>query len=294
MATIVYVATLLVTLYVYPWGNYNYKKALFDIVSQNAGAAITEKTFYDKFDGTVLYVNEKPTDSKELRGIFISRDGEDGQSEVVIAERGRFSSNPEGLSIILQLKDGVIHRKNQTEDTYHTVSFSGYDLDLGQDRKIRRKKKRPNRELYLGELRDRIRKDRETERGPSVKTLMALQKRFAMPAVVFVFALLGVPLGLQKTRSGKTSGFGIAIGVLLAYYILTQIIEMIAEGGLIPPILGAWGANIILGLFGIYILRKTIQEKEIRTLTLLGGASTAIGSLFKRKPSDTNRKGRKK
>jgi lipopolysaccharide export system permease protein len=294
MAAVVYVATLLVTLFIYPWGNYNYKKVLFNIVSQNAGAAITEKTFYDKFEGTVLYVNEKPVDSNELQGIFISRKNDDGQSEVVVAKQGRFSSNPEGLSIVLLLKDGVIHRKNPKEDTYHTVSFSGYDLDLGKNQGIRRKKKRPNRELYLGELRENIRKARQTEKGPSIKTLMHLQKRFAMPAVVFVFALLGIPLGLQRTRSGKTSGFGIAIGVLLSYYILTQIIEMTAESGLIPPVLGAWGANIILGLFGLYILRKTIQEKEIKALTFLGGASTAIGSLFSRKPSKTTRKGDKK
>lgn len=283
MAIVVYIATLLVTLFVYPWGNYNYKKTLFNIASQNAGAAITEKTFYDKFDGTVLYVNEKPTDGSELRGIFISRESEDGQTEVVVAERGRFGSDPEGLSIILQLRDGVIHRKNPEENTYHMVGFSGYDLDLGENRGVRRKKRRPNRELYLGELRERIRQGRATEQGPSVKTLIDLQKRFALPAVVFVFALIGVPLGLQKVRSAKTSGFGIAIGVLLAYYILTQMIEMMSENGVISPFLGAWGANIILGIFGIYIFNKTLKEKEIKTLSFLSGAGSAIASVFKRK-----------
>ncbi|VAV83940.1 hypothetical protein MNBD_DELTA01-1598 [hydrothermal vent metagenome] len=282
MAIIIYIATMLVTLYVYPWGNYNYKKTLFKIASQNAGAAITEKTFYDKFEGTVLYVNEKSTTSNELKGLFISKEG-DGQSEVVVAERGRFSSDPEGLSIILQLKDGVIHRKKQAENTYHMVGFSGYDLDLGENRGIRRKKKRPNRELYLGELIERIHKGRQSPAGPSVKTMIDLQKRFALPAVVFIFALLGVPLGLQKVRSAKTTGFGIAIGVLLVYYILTQITEMMGESGVLQPVLAAWGANIILGLLGLFIFRKTMQEKEIKTLAIISGAGSSIGSLFSRK-----------
>jgi len=282
MAIIIYIATMLVTLYVYPWGNYNYKKTLFKIASQNAGAAITEKTFYDKFEGTVLYVNEKSTTSNELKGLFISKEG-DGQSEVVVAERGRFSSDPEGLSIILQLKDGVIHRKKQAENTYHMVGFSGYDLDLGENRGIRRKKKRPNRELYLGELIERIHKGRQSPAGPSVKTMIDLQKRFALPAVVFIFALLGVPLGLQKVRSAKTTGFGIAIGVLLVYYILTQITEMMGESEVLQPVLAAWGANIILGLLGLFIFRKTMQEKEIKTLAIISGAGSSIGSLFSRK-----------
>jgi len=282
MATIVYIATMLVTLYIYPWGNYNYKKTLFRIASQNAAAAITEKTFYDKFDNTVLYVNEKSTTSNELKGLFISKEG-DGQSEVVIAERGRFSSDPKRLSIILQLKDGVIHRKNPEENTYHMVGFASYDMDLGENRGIKRNKKRPNRELYLGELVERIRKSRETPAGPSIRDLIDLQKRFSMPAVVFVFALLGIPLGLQKVRSAKTTGFGIAIGVLLIYYILTQIIEKIGGSGALPPVLAAWGTNIILGLFGLFILRKTIQEKEIKTLTVISGTGSSIASLFSRR-----------
>ncbi len=191
------------------------------------------------------------------------------------------------MSIIIQLKDGVIHRKNQTDNTYHMVGFSGYNLNLGENKGIRRKKKRPNRELYLGELIERIRKGRATPAGPSVKTLIDLQKRFALPAVVFVFALMGIPLGLQKVRSAKTTGFGIAIGVLLTYYILTQVAEMMGESGVIHPVLGAWGANIILGLFGLFILRKTMQEKEIKTLAILSNTgssiSSLIGSLFRRK-----------
>ncbi len=282
MAIIIYIATMLVTLYVYPWSNYNYKKTLFKIASQNAGAAITEKTFYDKFDGTILYVNEKTGAKNELKGIFIAVEGQ-GQSEVIIAERGRFSSDPDDMSIILQLKDGVIHRKDQTENTYHMVGFSGYNLNLGENKGVRRKKKRPNRELYLGELIERIRQGRATAAGPPVKTLIDLQKRFALPAVVFVFALIGIPLGLQKVRSAKTTGFGIAIGVLLAYYILTQVAEMLGESGILPPVLGAWGANIILGLFGLFILRKTMQEKEIKTLAVLSSAGSSIGSLFRRK-----------
>ena len=50
--------------------------------------------------------------------------------------------------------------------------------------------------------------------------LIELHRRFSLPFACFVFALVGVPLGIQNQRSGKGAGFSISIGVILIYYVV--------------------------------------------------------------------------
>lgn len=83
------------------------------------------------------------------------------------------------------------------------------------------------------------------------KLLVDLNLKLSMPFASFFFTLLGAPLGLKPQRRSVSMGFGLSIIFLLAYYALLAAGSMLGRGA-IPPVLGAWLQNIVLGGYGVY------------------------------------------
>ena len=64
-------------------------------------------------------------------------------------------------------------------------------------------------------------------------------QRFSHPFVCVALALLGVILGFSKPREQRVIGFTIAIGCVFGYYITLPFFDLLAEKGVLPPILTA-------------------------------------------------------
>lgn len=285
-AFIAYAITLLLTLYFLPWGNHNQKQLLFDAARTKTAAGLEEKVFYDQFKDIVLYVDDIPKGSEggqgepgELRGIFISQ-REDEDSNIIIAERGFFRPSPEELSVLFKIFDGEIHRQSVEDDLYHIIKFSNYtiELDLKESAPTERKHA-STRELYTGELRERIR-EAEASGRPTHHLVIDLHKRFALPASVFVFAFLGLPLGMQRVRSARLTGFSVAVGVFIFYYVAIKSLEALGENGYMDPVLSIWAPNITLASLGLFILYRTAREKPLRLVPWLEGALHRFISKF--------------
>lgn len=261
MASLVFMATLLVTLYFFPWGNLNLKKLLYDAAQTNITAGLEEKTFYDRFKGMVLHVDHLRAGSNEMEGVFISESADGGESTIFFAERGVFVSSKEDSALYLKLYDGTIHKKSDGEDAYHIADFSTYrlELDVPKNEEVGLSG-RANRELYPRELmaQMRVAASKGEETGPF---LLDLHKRLALPASVFIFALLGVPLGMQRIRAARFTGFSIALGVALTYYMLSTGLEALGDTGALNPVLSAWGSDIIMGCAGLYLLYMAAKDR---------------------------------
>lgn len=82
-------------------------------------------------------------------------------------------------------------------------------------------------------------------------------KKYSIPFACVVFTLVGAPLG-YRVRKG---GFGIAAGLSLAFFLLYWISliggEKLADRGIVTPFAGMWIANIIIGIFGLYLMFKS-------------------------------------
>ncbi len=84
-----------------------------------------------------------------------------------------------------------------------------------------------------------------------------IYKKYSIPFACVIFALIGAPLGYRVRRSG----FGIAAGFSLMFFLIYWIAliggEKLADRDLFSPFLGMWIVNIILGLFGLYLMFKS-------------------------------------
>lgn len=84
-----------------------------------------------------------------------------------------------------------------------------------------------------------------------------IYKKYSIPFACLIFALIGAPLGYRVRRGG----FGIAAGFSLFFFLIywASLIggEKLADRDLVSPFFGMWLVNIVLGLFGLYLMFKS-------------------------------------
>lgn len=276
LALLAYALTLSITLYLFPWGNGNMKKLMFEAARTRLVSSLEEKTFYDRFKGAVLYVDHLSPKTGEMEGIFISqqnpgKNGAPGDTSVFFAQKGAFAPSDEKSSLYLRLDNGKVHRKTDNNGAYHIADFSSYVLELnlaGADPGANATTDKPNRELYLGELITKVNIIRS--RGESTAPyVIDLHKRFALPASVFVFALLGVPLGIQKVRAARFTGFSTALSVVLIYYVTSTAFEALGNNRVLNPVFAVWGSDIIFAIAGSYTFYMAAKDAPINVFALL-------------------------
>jgi hypothetical protein len=83
---------------------------------------------------------------------------------------------------------------------------------------------------------------------------MEIQKKFSIPVACFVFALVGVGLGVSNRKDGRLASFVLGIGVIFVYYVVMFTAQAMTKGGLIPATLSMWVPNIVLGLAGLALV----------------------------------------
>jgi len=91
--------------------------------------------------------------------------------------------------------------------------------------------------------------------------LTMVHAKLASPFGALVMVVLGIPFAL---KTGRTAGVakGVAIGVALGfvYFIVNAAVQSYGRSGVLPPLVAAWGANLIFVLSGIW-LSMTVKQQ---------------------------------
>jgi len=276
-----YFLTTLLVFYGLPWGNLGFKTILYRIAQSTADIEIKERVFNDMFDGLVVYVEKVPIQGKRMEGILIYDERDREKLNTILAKEGFISNNPKSQEIILRLFSGDIHRFDPRNNVYQKVKFDTYDLklELGKGFTAIGKKLR-DRELSIDDLKEKM--EEIKRRGMDTTSLdVELQKRYAFPFACIIFGLIGVPLGIQPRRSGKSYGFVFGILIILSYYILLTASEILALGHTIPTFLAGWAPNFLFGILGIYLLVKAAKESPFKPAVWLTEAIDIVQQKWK-------------
>jgi lipopolysaccharide export system permease protein len=277
-ACVAYLVTALIAVYAVPWGNNSFKKLVFSVVQSNANLTIKERVFNDDFPGIVLYVDRYNKDDGVIRGILIQDERNPEEPTTIFAEQGGIFTDPAAKVVRLQLTNGSIHHARGSAG-YQRVDFREYLLTINLNQ-ASKQVFRDELDMTLAELRAAI---RAPGIPPKLRLDMQLElhRRFALPFACFVFALVGVPLGIQNQRSGKGAGFAVSIGVILVYYIVLAAGKSMGERGLLPPAGAVWAPNIVFLLFGIHLFRKTAAEQTFILFTACTAAVRWLRAVFR-------------
>ena len=256
--------TSFLVFYGLPWGNRGFKATLYLLSQSKADIEIKERVFNDTFDGLVVYVDKVPIQGKRMEGILIYDERNKGKLNTIFAREGFLVKNPQSQEIVLRLVAGDIHRLDPQSNTFQKVQFDTYDLKLELARALLAiGNKLREHEMSIQELREKI--EVMKKRGADTSSQeMELNKRYAIPFSCIVFALIGVPLGIQPRRSGRSHGFVFSILILLSYYISLMAFEVLAVRKTIPPYAAGWAPNFLFGSLGAYLLIKAANESPFK------------------------------
>lgn len=271
-----YLLTTFLVFYGLPWGNRGFKATLYLIAQSKADIEIKERVFNDTFDGLVVYVDKVPIQGKRMEGILIYDERDREKLITIFAREGFLVSNPESQEVILKLVNGDIHRTEHRDNVYQKVKFDTYDLKLELSKVFTTiGKKLKDKEMSLDEIKEKMEEMRK--KGEDITPLeVQIQKRYAFPFACIIFGLIGVPLGIQPRRSGRSYGFIFSILIILAYYISLTASEVLAVRHTIPAFLAGWSPNLLFGGLGIYLLIKTAKESPFKPSVWLNEAIDTI------------------
>ncbi len=259
-----YLLTSFLVIYGLPWGNRGFKATLYLLAQTKVDVEIKERVFNDAFDGFVIYVDKIPIQGNKMEGILIYDERDKEKMNTIFAREGYLVNHPKSQEIILRLLSGDIHRFEPKTNTYQKVQFDTYDLRLELAKTLMAMgKKLRDHEMSIDDIREKIEKKKSLGQDTTPQEV-ELHKRYALPFSCLVFGLIGVPLGIQPRRSGRSYGFVLSLLILLAYYISLSASEMFALKKTIPPLWAGWSPNFLFGVFGIYLLIRTAQEAPFK------------------------------
>jgi len=248
-----------------PRGRYAFDQKIFNLANTQISSSIRPGIFNTEFDDLVIYTGAADEVTGEMRDIFISDQRSGGSPVLIFAQKGQVYSDPDSLRMTLHLQTGSIHhRKVGTDkDSYQTVRFGSYDINLSLNRDGEKKAKRTKKynRMTLGEIKAALKQENDPRTANILRT--EIQERFSLALAPLVFALLGVPLGIQSTRSGKGGGFAKSLGITLIYYALLTAARTAGQDGLLHPAVAMWAPNVLMLGAGSYLFSLYARERRI-------------------------------
>jgi lipopolysaccharide export system permease protein len=279
--------TAFLVIYGLPWGNRGFMATLYVIAQSKADIEIKERVFNDSFKGLVVYVDEVPTQGNEMKRVMIHDERDEGKTNTIFASEGYLISNPNSREVTLRLFNGDLHRFEPKAQAYQKVRFSTYDLKLDLSRTLANLgKKLREHEMSVQDLKKEIRRKKALKQDPTALQV-ELHKRYAIPFACLVFSLIGVPLGIQPRRSGRSFGFVFSILIFLAYYVSLTAFDLLAIRKSIPPSVAGWAPNFIFAGLGGYLLFKAAKDIPFKPMTRLMDGIDTLQRKWRRLLHDT-------
>ena len=236
--------------HVVPWANTAYSNVLYYEIQGNTTMKSQEHVVIkDIQHGEIrrlVYARFFNADNQTLQAVTMQDFDENGHLQrVENAEYAEWSGKE------WTLHNGILYDVGQT-DGDHTVRFTKQVLPIvASPKQIMREQKKPE-ELTMKELKAQI-AIMKTQYVNTSKLETELYQRITVPMASLIFALIGVPLGLQPTRNSSSMGFAMSVIIIFFYYAIMTLANALGRGGVIPPAFAVWIPNII-GLFAGAIL----------------------------------------
>lgn len=227
--------------YLGPKSSVKLKNEVARIIAVKAALAIEAGTFNTSLKDLVVLVKGKsPSDVLEDIFIYDSRGKE--EPKILMAKEGRLLMEDD-FTIGLYLNKGYINiiKGNDIVELF----FDRYKFTMALYSNLPALNKF---ELTPLELFDKIKQtDSKKER---ISIYLEFHRRFSLPVVCLVIALLAPPLALMSGKSGKLLGLTTGLLVFTAYYVFQIYSENLAMSSQISHYAGGWLTTFLFSLLG--------------------------------------------
>ncbi len=265
-AVAAFLVTAAISLMIAPEANHALKLHVFNLVKSKALVGVEPGVFSSTFDGMVVYVDKMDTPD-DMEGLFISDERSAREPYAIVARHGRLITDPDSLKVTLAMKEGAIHTLPREEQSFSTTSFDSGNLylDISSALIQRGPESREFDEIGSLELYRTLQRDRAAGK-PATEIESELHKRVSLPFACLLFGLIGAPLGIRRTRSGKSGGIAVALLVFLVYYVLLASGTNLSSTGRLSPAVAYWLPNVLMTIGALILVYKKGQEVDFRIL----------------------------
>lgn len=253
LGVIVTACAILFNEHVVPWANTAYNNVVYYEIQGNTELKSQDHIIVKEISGDkmqrLIYAREYKASDEILEGVTMQVFDDEGK--VTHVENATFAEWRDEKWI---MHDGMIYDLADDQRT-HTMKFDRQILPINASpRQIVREQKKTE-ELTMSELKAQI-EIMKSQYANTSKLETELYQRITVPMASLIFALIGVPLGLQPTRTPSSMGFALSVVIIFLYYAVMTLANAIARSGAIPPIYAVWIPNVIGLLSGIVLIYR--------------------------------------
>ena len=218
---------------------------------RNKGRPSVRRNFYfnNQAENRDWFAHEFDVSRQEMTGAEVTQAAPDGRLVLkVYAQQARWQQDH------WEFFDVVVYNCRQLPEVVTRAAVTNFPAFKEPPSRLELEGKRPEH-LTAVELRRYV---RALKRANSTSRLAAyeveLHYRYALPLTSLMVLWLGVPLGLRISRSGPLRSVGVALLLVVAFYILTHFSIALGKGGWLPPVVAAWLTNAIFAGVGAVLL----------------------------------------
>lgn len=256
------VLTFSLAAYASPWANRHIQDTLYDIAKTRATAALRPRLFNSTFGGMVIYVDSLDQEQGLMKGILLSDERESYRRTTIFAAAGLLVTNEELKTVYLRLLDGTSLSYHAAQESYDKTAFESLEvnLDLEEDMPEMRAEETGPRHLDWPVLLESKRAKLLAGDNP-LEEEIEIQRKFALAAAGLLLGMVGVPLGIQRSRAVRARGMAVSIVVILLYYILLSSGVTLVRSGAMPALPAMWMPNAVIAVLAFYFMRRISRER---------------------------------
>ena len=239
--------------FVAPAANYEASVTLKQALGKTRPDFETENILFDEYadieteDGqtkevlTRLFYAEE-FDGEQMKNLTVLDRSRRSVSQIVVARSAKWNVSEN----IWDFYDGTIYLVGAEGGYNNIVRFQHQQLALPQTALDVTKKGKETNQMNIFEAREYLKVIKHSADEQRIrKWQVRIQEKMAIPFACLVFALIGTALGIKPQNSGKATSFGICIGLIFAYYLLSFISQSLGISGVVPPWVAAWLPNFL-------------------------------------------------
>ncbi len=246
------------TMYVAPKATAALLRLEDSLKSSQASFEVQPRVFYEDFRNYVLYVQDVRSGSSASlwHRVFLA-DLTQPASPLITTSEQAIVINGGDQSLRMRLRDGQQHQIAANDPNQYNIStFGEMDLPIQISAQDDTHLGRSDSPILAASSRELLRRAGMKDAPSSRAALIEFHKRLSYPFACLVLMLVAVPLGLSSKRGGKSTGFVLTIVLVFVYYFFSSVGVALARQQKIPILLGVWGANILFGITGWWLLRQ--------------------------------------
>lgn len=247
-----------------PSGNRAFKDLIFRVAQSKADLGIKERVFCRPFTGVVFYVNSFSQTERVMRDVFVVDRRDAAFTHTIVAREGKIILHPSSRMITLQFINGTVFTMERDLQSFRTIGFNSYDLNVGLDdiMPALSQRKKSAKEMGILELYRGLKNQSESKKAYN-EIMKELTEKFAIPGAVFFMGFIGLSLGAQIRGRGRFLGVAISLIVFFIYYLFVAGMRGIGEIGTIPPHVGMWVPDFFLCIVAVYLFYRAAKERSI-------------------------------